>query len=88
MKILRYKEIAFDDYTDQRGWYNDGAGDYWVSICPECLEKYKTVLGNHVTEDGASGYCCVCGCGEAENAEYYVDFSAGEVEEIDVEEEN
>lgn len=83
MKYLRYKEILFDDYTDQRGWYED-CGDYWVSICPDCLEKYKCILGENRISDGASGFCCVCGCGETENAEYYVDFSADEVEEIEI----
>lgn len=83
MKVLRYKEITFDDYTDQRGWYED-CGDYWVCICPDCLKKYKSVFGENRISDGASGFCCVCGCGETENAEYYVDFSADEVEEVDM----
>ncbi len=84
MKFLKFKAengetILFDDYTDNRGMLGS---DFWVAICPKCYAKYKHILGNRVDEDG-SGWCSVCGCGDTENAEYYVDFSADEVEEIE-----
>ena len=81
--MLKYKNILFDDYTDQRGLYNGECGDFWVEICKDCYEKHKDVFCGHVTDDNARGYCCVCGCGQTENAWYYVDFSADEVEIVE-----
>ena len=81
MKVLIYtsargKTITFDDYTDERTEY----GSYWVGMCRSCHAKYRGILGGRC-DDSGSGVCSVHGC--TNEAEWYVDFSADEVEEVE-----
>ena len=79
MKNLVYtsktgKQIVFDDWTKDDE-YNSG----WVSMCPSCHRKYRGILGNRC-DDCGSGWCSVKGC--ERQADWYVDFSPSEVEEV------
>ena len=67
---LTFKGIIFDDWTD------NGEG-YWTQICPQCKEKYHSLLGNRIDECG-SGICGIKGCNN--EAECYVDFYKKEIE--------
>ena len=69
------KQIVFDDYVDNTVEYDS----YWVGMCQHCHEKYKSILGNRVDDNG-SGFCSVKGCNN--EADYYVDFNMNEVEFI------
>lgn len=65
------KRIEFDDFVRE---YDD----VWTQICPDCLAKYKDVLGNRVHDcPSDEEYCGVRGCNGT--AKYYVDFSQSEV---------
>jgi hypothetical protein len=68
----RVQKVVFDDFVDSTEEY----GTYWCGICPCCLEKYKSILGNRVDEVGY-GTCSVEGCWN--KAEHYVDFDQNEV---------
>ena len=73
MANLIYEEgnLVFDDYTKDNN-------SFWVEVCDECYEKYKSAPGGKCDDgDTASGICSVKGCGNAAN--YYVDFSSEEV---------
>lgn len=75
----RGKRIVFDDWT--HGNYDNGNGVEWwtwVGMCKHCHNKYRGILGSRVDNCG-SGICSVDGC--ENEADYYVDFSADEVEE-------
>lgn len=89
MTVLLYtsargKHIVFDDwvydsYEDQHG---NPVPFAWVGMCPSCHRKYRGILGNRCDNAG-SGACSVKGCEQM--AEWYVDFSADEVQEERVE---
>ena len=67
--------ILFDEWVDETGWEPPRYGyTYWTAICKDCYNKYHGVLGDRISS-GGSGWCGVSGCNQAENAEYYVDFS-------------
>ena len=66
-------KIVFDDFVDNTIEYNS----YWVGMCTDCYNKYRSILGNKV-DDCGSGCCSVCGC--SNEADYYVDFDMNEVE--------
>lgn len=81
MKLLRFKAengeaITFDEYADVREEY----GGYWVAICPKCRQAFGSLLGSCI-DDYGSGCCSVLGCNN--DGDFYVDFSADEVEEIE-----
>lgn len=65
-------QIVFDDFIDNTKEYHS----FWAEMCPHCVEKYKRVLGNRIS-DGACGTCSVKGCDF--EAEYYVDFDKKEI---------
>ena len=70
----RGQKIAFDDFTDNREEFHS----FWVEMCPHCYNRYKDILENRADEGGtAQGICSVKGCNN--EADYYVDFSEGEV---------
>lgn len=72
-----YKQIVFDDYTDDTEKYST----YWVEMCPHCYSKYKDILGSRADDGGtACSTCSVKGCDK--EADYYVDFDMNEVEFI------
>lgn len=96
--VLRFvgddgKEILFDEYTK----YDDNT--CWVTMCEKCLGKYKSSLGGR-EDDHGSGCCSVCGCDTPSwndwgnercsdgNGSVYVDFSADDVEEVEIETED
>lgn len=75
MKTMIYEDIVFDDFVDEVKEY----GAYYVSMCPCCCEKYEHILGDKVDEcSTAWGTCSVKGC--SNEADYYIDFDANEVE--------
>lgn len=89
MTVLLYtsargKHIVFDDWTYDS--YEDKHGNpvpyAWVGMCPSCHHKYRGILGNRCDNTG-SGACSVKGCEQM--ADWYVDFSADEVQEERVE---
>lgn len=71
--------IEFDDFSE----YVDDSGEtdvlsYWAEICPSCLRKYRSMLGNgRIDEGSAQGICSVKGC--QNEADSYLDFSSSEV---------
>ena len=88
MKILRYKgKIDFDDWVER---YDDG--DYWSSICGDCMRKYGfTNESPEIDYDAAGGVCGCLGCQHTvERDEYpgsmsYIDFDPKFVEVIEIE---
>lgn len=77
MKTMIYetndgKKIEFDDFQDNTKEY----GSFWAELCPSCMEKYKDMISDKVS-DGAMGTCSVKGC--QNEAEYYIDFKEKEV---------
>lgn len=73
MKVLVYKGIVFDEYTQNED------GTYWAEICQKCVEKHWDLVSD-VIDDGvtARGCCSIKGCfndGDAEEKmHYYIDF--------------
>ena len=75
----RGKTIVFDDYCNEI----DEQGICWVHMCKHCHNKYRSILGNRVSESGSdSAICSVKGC--ENKADYYVDFDGAEVKIIGV----
>lgn len=78
MKILNYKGIEFDEFTENED------GTYWAEICQECVEKHWETVKNDIDEGGtARGCCSVKGCynsGEdEEKMHFYIDFPTKDV---------
>lgn len=84
MRYLKFispkrKEIIFDDYCNEI----DEQGICWVHMCKHCHNKYRSILGNRVSESASdSAICSVKGCNN--KADYYVDFDGVEVQIIGV----
>ena len=73
----RGKEIVFDDYYDEISEY----GTCWVHMCKHCHNKYRSILGNRVSESASdSAICSLKGCNNT--ADYYADFAGAEVKVI------
>ncbi len=73
----RGKEIVFDDYQNDISEY----GTCWTHMCKHCHNKYRSILGNRVSESASdSAICSVKGCNN--KADYYVDFDGAEVKVI------
>lgn len=72
MRILRYKGIAFDE------WTKDEFG-VWAEICQECAEKHWDSIKDVIDEGtSAIGCCSVAGCSnkgnDDEKKHFYIDF--------------
>jgi len=82
VKMLKYKDILFDDYSkDEYGTYS--------TICKKCQEKYKNNLSNNEIDNGTGGGVCgVKGCTESdwetEIDVEYIDFKDGEFEIVEI----
>lgn len=77
MKLLKYKGITFDDWTE------DEYGIH-AQICKQCLDKFSSVLDFELDSSGGVGACSVEGCcnvGADDDIEMtYVDFDTNAVE--------
>ena len=74
MKVLKYKGIIFDEYTQNED------GTYWAEICQGCVEKHWELVKDVIDEGGtARGCCSVKGCynngDNEEKMHFYIDFN-------------
>lgn len=72
MKMI-YKNIVFDDFVNETKEY----GSYYVCMCNNCRNKYKTILGNRIDDNSGFGVCSVDDC--FNESDCYVDFDMNEV---------
>ena len=72
------EKIIFDDFADNTEEFES----FWVEMCPSCYDKYKGILGNRADDGGTA--CATCSVKGCENeADYYVDFAANEVQFVE-----
>lgn len=81
-KILKYKGITFDDFTE------DEYG-IWSQMCKKCQAKYADrISDDYEIQQEGGGVCGVCGCHESDletDIEVnYIDFDINGVEFVEV----
>lgn len=72
--MYKYKDIIFEDIERKE---HDGLND-WSGICRHCVGKYN--VDKSKLDEAGFGCCMVLEC--ENDADYYIDFNTGEVEEI------
>lgn len=74
--MYKYKDVIFEDIEKkEEDDYND-----WSGICQDCVDKHN--IDKNKLDNGGSGCCMVLNC--ENEADYYIDFEDGEVEEITI----
>ena len=72
--MYKYKNVIFEDVELKT---EDGLND-WSGICQECIDRYN--IDKNKLDDAGQGCCMVLGC--ENDADYYIDFEDGEIQEI------
>lgn len=76
-KVLVFKGIVFDDFTQNAPGDGFPHSPYWAEICESCVkEQYAKVKLNIDDGGDACGCCSVKGCNNT--GYYYIDFFEGE----------
>lgn len=71
--MYKYNNIIFEDIEKK---IEDGYND-WSCICKECVKEND--INRNKLDEGGSGACMVLDC--ENEADYYIDFEDGEVQE-------
>ena len=77
MKLLKWRNILFDDYS--RYDHCDGTGDYWSQVSEKAVEKYG--IDEKYLDDCGQGICGIVG--HEEESDYYIDFPMNEIEFVE-----
>ena len=72
--MYKFRNVIFQDIDLK---IEDGLND-WSGICKECVSKYK--VDSSLLDDFGYGCCMVEGC--ENEADHYIDFPEGEIQEI------